>query len=434
MHQASQLPDADEIRSSETQRVLESMIRVRPAALPVLVSGFMAWALLQPSEERTLLVAVLAVAAGAISTFDFVRRRAGFPELHVELDLAIGIAIQTFMIATTGLASSPLLMAYLVMTLLAALAMGPCRFYFGLVATVAALAWGMAAIELTGGIPWMFYRPHADLPVDPLVRAAALSFAMLLVTGAGLRLNLAVRRMLERAIEARQQLLRVLSDRNRDLVELSAALSHELKNPLASIQGLVQLLERSPDNREQRFVVLQREIDRMKATLDELLNLSRPIGALTKVPISPEELTQGLSTMAEGFAARRRVKLLPLGEKGPTVRADKKKLEQALHNLLVNAIEASPEGGEVQWVLEETPGAVELGLVDHGPGLTPKVRASIGTIGVTTKPEGSGIGLAVARAIAEQHGGRLILGERAGGGVWARIALPKEDVPKESSP
>ncbi|MCC7380323.1 MAG: HAMP domain-containing histidine kinase [Deltaproteobacteria bacterium] len=432
MSAVAKLPGAEEIRRGEVERIIASLIWVRPKLLPAMFALVLAIVLLAPSRERFLGLGLILACGLVVIFIDRRRNRGGYRPEHVPWDIGIAAFLQTLIIATTGLVDSPFLVVWILLALLAALALGPTRFLIVLIASMSAGVWLMAFVELQGGVTSVLLRPPDPVELTRVVTRALVANGVLLAASfIGTRLHRAIRRMLDSAIDTRQQLLRTLADRNQELIGLSSAIAHELKNPLASIQGLVQLVERGEGNREKRFEVLHRELGRMKDSLEEFLNFSRPVGDLTRERLDAVELSVSLNARHEGIAARRSVRLVPLarGAAACTIDADRRKLDQALGNLLLNAIEASPEGGQVEWVLERSEGALQVGLQDRGPGLAPEVRARLGRIGVTTKPEGSGIGLTVARVIAEQHGGRLILEDRAGGGLSARLALPAPRAP-----
>ena len=105
---------------------------------------------------------------------------------------------------------------------------------------------------------------------------------------------------------------------------------------------------------------------------------------------------------------------------------DPQKAKQALLNLVQNALDATPDGGavEIRTALPDDATAV-IQVLDDGPGLAPAIVGRLFVPGVTTKERGSGLGLVVARSIAEQHGGRLALANRAGGGCVATLTMPR---------
>jgi signal transduction histidine kinase len=108
------------------------------------------------------------------------------------------------------------------------------------------------------------------------------------------------------------------------------------------------------------------------------------------------------------------------------ITCDPRKVKQVLVNLLQNALDATPRGGRVMAsTSHDASGAARFVIDDSGPGLTDEVRGRLFTPGATTKAAGSGLGLVIARAIAEQHGGTLTLSDRPEGGCRAELCLPK---------
>jgi signal transduction histidine kinase len=99
-------------------------------------------------------------------------------------------------------------------------------------------------------------------------------------------------------------------------------------------------------------------------------------------------------------------------------------LSRAVHNLLLNACEASPDGGTVSVSSARQGDEVVVEVLDRGTGLAPEVRARLFEPYVSTKARGSGLGLSLVRDIAVQHGGTITLDDREGGGACARIRLP----------
>jgi signal transduction histidine kinase len=130
----------------------------------------------------------------------------------------------------------------------------------------------------------------------------------------------------------------------------------------------------------------------------------------------------------EGLARQRGVELrIAAGDSG-VLRCDPRKLKQVLVNLLQNAIDATPPGGEVSIAIraESGAGARVITVDDTGTGLAAEVRERLFQPGVTSKKGGSGLGLTIARAITEQHGGTLTLADRTEGGCRATLTIPVE--------
>jgi two-component system sensor histidine kinase HydH len=219
------------------------------------------------------------------------------------------------------------------------------------------------------------------------------------------------------------------ADRLRGAGELAAAMAHEVRNPLASISGAAERLRRGdlPDaERAELLDIVRREADRLEGVVREFLAYARP-APLTRVPTDPLALVRETATLVAATARRRGIDVVvaPEGDGAPALVAmDPARVKQALLNLLLNAVQASPDGSPVTVAVRSGPGGIEFRVTDRGAGVPPAAAARLFEPFVTTKPGGTGLGLPVARQIAEAHGGRLSLEPAEGGGTTARLALP----------
>jgi signal transduction histidine kinase len=427
-------PDADEIQRMmlrELRRILDNLVRLRFFASLVL-GGFaavFAWA--DTVAWRAWLLAGAAVLLSAMALYDLRTFRRMPVTVGRQTYLMAGVMVMHFgMILVTGGIRSPFIVLPLVLTTIGALSLGRLRHLLVLGVPSVALIWTLAVLDAlgTGPMPlsWLG-SPGAPGGVHAWFFAAVLTVAMVI----GAAVALAHRRALDRAIRrtavASRETWATFSERNREAQALSGALAHELKNPLASIQGLAGLLVRKlPEgSREGEQVgVLLGEARRMGAILDQFLNFSRPVGALTLRSVDPARLVSDVATLHEGFAEERGLRLETDCE-AATLRCDPRKVKQVLVNLLRNALEATPRGGAVTLrVRTAADGSVGFRVEDEGPGLAAEVRGRLFCAGVTTKPDGTGLGLVIARSIAEQHGGTLTLTDRPGGGCAAEFSIP----------
>ncbi len=216
------------------------------------------------------------------------------------------------------------------------------------------------------------------------------------------------------------------------LGRLAAGIGHELNNPLGNILSLVRLAERGLERGEDPRADLA-------AIRDEALRASRIVqGVLDfarrapprRAPFDAREWLEETVRLVAAQARRRGVRVEPAAAPAIEVVGDRGQLQQALLNLLLNAVQASPEGGRVRveaTVTKDGAGRrLEVRVLDEGPGLAPEALERAFEPFYTTKPvgEGTGLGLAIAHGIVERHGGRIVLRNREGGGAEARIALP----------
>ena len=235
--------------------------------------------------------------------------------------------------------------------------------------------------------------------------------------------------VLEQLQAAQEAALGEHRQRADDLTLMSGEIAHELKNPLASVKGLTQLLSRSVSGDDaktkERLEVLGREVARMQDIIEEFLNFSRPLTPLTRTAVDVEAVCGDVLSLHEAMAASLSVTLHSHLDDDLVVQGDSRKIGQVLVNLLQNALETAPPDSEV-WVYARDDGDdVLLEVHDSGEGL-PAPDIEIFEPGITTKADGNGLGLTIARAIAQQHEGSLTLEDRSEGGCVARFSIPKE--------
>jgi signal transduction histidine kinase len=232
--------------------------------------------------------------------------------------------------------------------------------------------------------------------------------------------------MLAALDSVRNGVLGDVAGRTRALETVGAKVAHELKNPLAAIKSLIQLEAEAAAAGEPRSLrrheVMVSEVARMEAILREYLSYSRPLDELDRDQVDVAALAGEVVAVFEGRADAAGVRLSHRG--GAVVRADVRRLREALLNLTSNALEATPRGGCVEIATAIVDGHVEVAIRDTGIGLTPQVAERIGTPFFTTRDSGTGLGVVIARSAIVQHGGTLEFTGRAGGGTTATISLP----------
>ena len=235
------------------------------------------------------------------------------------------------------------------------------------------------------------------------------------------------------ALEARQQFAAEALARSRELEQLGARLSHELKNPLAAIKALAQLGSRAagdPDEREQLETIVS-EAERMRGILQEYLSFSRPLEKLRVEPVAVGDLAREVLAVLAGCADQASVAMRASGDALAT--ADSRRLKEALLNLVANAVEATPPGGRVDVTVSAADGLARIAVADSGAGMAPEVLERIGTPFFTTRESGTGLGVLLARAVFMQHGGSLTYESTPGVGTTALATLPASR-PERSDP
>ena len=205
----------------------------------------------------------------------------------------------------------------------------------------------------------------------------------------------------------------------------AAALAHEIRNPISIVKANIDLLELSDIDRryENNYRIMRAELDRMCDTLRDFIAERSPLAGIREVSLNA--LLSSLVSSLDGFAAGASEIVCEVdGE--ISLRCDAEKLRRALLNLLKNSVEALPRGGgRVNVSARRLGKAVEIIIADNGAGMTESELERIKKPYFTTKTNGSGLGLHIARNIIREHSGRLSMTSEKGKGCAVRISLPR---------
>jgi signal transduction histidine kinase len=420
-------PGFDEIEREELSRLFGRVAWARVAVLPVLV-GLVMWLLVTDETPwRRWVLGTLIVLASAFFLVEAGRHRAS--ALHrgtIRLNLTFAVLAQAAATFATGGLGSPLLPIMFPIAMVVAITVRPPA-SFVLVACQIAALWAMALAEAEGLVPNLNLvvfggGSRAGWSDTHLwVNAAFASGGLLVVAGLGRIIRGAFDAMIRRALRARQESVRA----HADLSALAGEIAHELKNPLASVKGLAGLLAQDlgAGKTGERLAVLRREVDRMQGILEEFLNFSRPLVPVAAEKVDLDALCREVAALHEGMAHERGVSI-EVRVADTTAVCDPRKIEQVLLNLVQNALEASPTGTTVEIEASHDSEGVQVRVLDRGPGVAAELAARVFDPGVTSKAQGSGLGLTIARALARQHAGDLDLCAREGGGCVAVLRLP----------
>jgi nitrogen fixation/metabolism regulation signal transduction histidine kinase len=210
--------------------------------------------------------------------------------------------------------------------------------------------------------------------------------------------------------------------------EVARRLAHEFKNILTPMGLSLHRMRRRADQvpEAQRAAVAE-SLAALDLAVADLGHLAEQFSQYARLPeprferIDLGDVVREAARLHE--PERRTVALKPAAESLP-VQGDRLLLSRAVHNLLLNACEASPDGGTVEVSVTREDDRVRVEVRDCGPGLAPEVRARLFEPYVSTKRRGSGLGLSLVRDIAVQHGGSITLDDRPGGGACAVLCLP----------
>src|SRR5467141_2989301 len=307
----------------------------------------------------------------------------------------------------------------------------------GIVETERRILWSILALAAVAGLvaSWLISRSLAR-PLNELRHSMA-------VVGAGDLdhaieprsadeigdLARAFAQMTEKLRQSRAQL--VQSEKLASIGQMAAGVAHGLRNPLASLRAAAQLAQHrveGPAAREQLNAIIE-QVDRLDQRIAHLLAFSRP-APFRPLRESVRTLVDGaLSGFAELLRQRRVEVAIAVPPTLREIRVDPMRLEQALTEIISNALDAMSDGGRLEIAAQSQSGeggadGVLLEITDSGPGIAAEILPNLCEPFFTTRPEGTGLGLAIAKRYVEETGGRLDIASRIGHGTTVRIWLP----------
>jgi two-component system sensor histidine kinase HydH len=231
-------------------------------------------------------------------------------------------------------------------------------------------------------------------------------------------------RLLKRDARHREQMAR--QEQMARLGALGAVLAHEVRTPLAGIKGYAQLLgERITEERSRGFAALiAQEAIRLEGLVNDLLDYARQDDPGNDCTLLNEELLNTAWNMISDRANVQSVNFTLSVQSGVRVACRPERLRQLLINLFSNALQAIPPEGTVRATVTEERQMITLKVRDSGPGFTEEAIKKAFDPFYTTRPTGSGLGLAVCRKIAEGCGGKISAANTDGGGAEITVLLP----------
>jgi signal transduction histidine kinase len=214
------------------------------------------------------------------------------------------------------------------------------------------------------------------------------------------------------------------------LGNLAATVAHEVRNPLNAISMGLQRLrtEFQPTRDEDEYSHLTKlmleEVYRLNSIVEQFLSLARPL-EIKREELRLQDLLKELAELEEGNAQRSKTQIrVVVPPNLPPLKADREYLRQTLLNLILNGLQAMPDGGTLTLEAYTSNGNLLINVADTGAGIPQENLSRIFEPYFTTKAKGSGLGLAIARRIVEAHGGTIAVSSQAGEGCLFRISLP----------
>ena len=281
------------------------------------------------------------------------------------------------------------------------------------------------AIKLVGGE----FEPVASTEVvlaGPELPPRRVGLSVEVITEGGTRMGALVKFT---DLESRERISTQLqvSERMAQLGRITAGVAHEVKNPLNSmrlwLENLKASLPAGDDMPQQAVRVLDSEIDRLDNVVKRFLDFTRP-PEMHQEEASLKNLLEEVLRVESPQMDKANIKVVTRFADVPPVLVDKELLRQALMNLLVNAVEAMPGGGLLTLSLERRGEMAEIQIGDTGRGIAPEHRQRVFQLFFTTRPQGSGIGLASTFRTVQLHNGSIEFDSEVGRGTTFRIELP----------
>jgi signal transduction histidine kinase len=204
---------------------------------------------------------------------------------------------------------------------------------------------------------------------------------------------------------------------------ISSELAHDLRSPLQTIQSAVYLLQKSPDN-EMLFDMVRQSLKQATSILDSfrdyykghIINpLETEAAKIVDHAISNSEVPDNISVVRDYDETIR-------------IQVDPAKIALAIQKLVINSVEAMEEGGELRISVFDSPDSVEICVKDSGTGIPPEAEESLFEPFVSSKKQGNGLGVPIAKRIVESHGGSLSYITKQGEGTTFTLSFPKTSV------
>jgi len=207
---------------------------------------------------------------------------------------------------------------------------------------------------------------------------------------------------------------------------LAASLAHEIKNPLSSIQSFAQLLPEKYDDEE--FInnfsrVVVRDVSRISKLTDNILSLAKPTPTELSTHNVNDIIDETLS-LVNGEILGNKTQVVKSYAKLPTIKGNKETLKQVFLNIILNAIHAMPNGGTLKIGSSIVSNYARVEIQDTGCGIEKKILNKLFDPFFTSKAQGTGLGLALARRIIEQHSGSIGVNSKLGEGATFWLTLP----------
>lgn len=205
--------------------------------------------------------------------------------------------------------------------------------------------------------------------------------------------------------------------------QLAAGVAHEIRNPLTSLKGFLQLLQAGIDGEDAYYKIMIDEINKIESITSELLYISKPLTIQKQVESTKEMILEVVSLLA-GEARLNNVHIKKVIKTNSLIYCNRTQIKQALINIVKNAIEAVSKDSTITIKSELRNSYIYIDIIDEGPGIPDHLIPKLSKPFYTTKQEGTGLGLMITQKIMDEHNGRLEILQNEIKGSTFRLILP----------
>lgn len=206
--------------------------------------------------------------------------------------------------------------------------------------------------------------------------------------------------------------------------QLAAGIAHEIRNPLTSIKGFLQLLQAGIDRKEEYYKIMIEEIEKMEKITSELLFISKPLTDLKRSE-SLDEMLDDTVSLLQTQAKLKGIQILVEQPIIDSIYCDRSQVKQVLLNIVKNAIEAMEKPGKITISVQTSNDCVHILISDEGPGIPDEILYKLGEPFFTTKKNGTGLGIMICKNIMEEHHGLLEIYKNKDKGSTFKLSFPK---------
>jgi len=209
--------------------------------------------------------------------------------------------------------------------------------------------------------------------------------------------------------------------------QLAAGIAHEIRNPLTSLKGFLQLLEAGVSYKQEYFNIMIDEIDKIEAITSELLFISKPLTDNRKnEPV--DRMIEDVVVLLQPQAKLKNIDIVIDGPMEGTIFCDRSQIKQVLINLVKNAIEAMDSAGKITLSTECTPEELKISVADEGSGIPDHILHKLGEPFFTTKQSGTGLGLLITKQILDGHNADLKIKQNSTKGSTFQLVFQNTDL------